>query len=217
MNLAEPLLAALNQLKQAHDYAADIECDPWEFAVEIDRLIEQGITIGDLRWFVKKGFLEHACDVTSSEDLTRKFERRPNLAFTHETCFLLTESGLELFESQNIALETPAVPTTPLRPEGAPFWDADDRTLYVGPTVVKEYRVPSPNQEAVLSAFQEEHWPRYIDDPLSPVGDQNPKQRLRDTIKYLNANQKNQLIRFRGDGTGERVRWELVDKPTPQP
>ena len=80
----------------------------------------------------------------------------------------------------------------------------------MGNLIVKEYRVRSPNQEAALSAFQEEQWPHYIDDPLSPMPDQSPKQRLRDTVKRLNENQKNRLIRFRGDGTGERVRWELI-------
>ena len=39
---------------------------------------------------------------------------------------------------------------------------------------VKQYRVPSPNQEAVLTVFQEEGWPPRIDDPLSPVPDGFP-------------------------------------------
>ena len=71
----------------------------------------------------------------------------------------------------------------------------------------------SLNQETVLSAFQEEGWPHYIDDPLAPAVEQNPKQRLRDTIKGLNSNQRRRLLRFRGDGTGERVRWELIRSP----
>ena len=92
-----------------------------------------------------------------------------------------------------------------------PHWDQAMRILRVGERVVKQYRVPSPNQEAVLTVFQEEGWPPRIDDPLSPVPDGFPKDRLRDTIRYLNKGQKNRLIRFRGDGTGEGVLWEPID------
>jgi hypothetical protein len=91
-----------------------------------------------------------------------------------------------------------------------PNWDSGSRTFLVGERLIKRFRVPSPNQEAVLDAFQEEGWPASIVDPLPPVGDQQPKSRLRDTIKCLNNNQVATLIRFRGDGTGQRVLWELV-------
>jgi len=65
-------------------------------------------------------------------------------------------------------------------------------------------------QEVILMAFEEEHWPPRIDDPLPVHPDLIPKRRLHDTIKSLNRNQKTCLIRFRGDGTGEGIRWELI-------
>jgi hypothetical protein len=65
-------------------------------------------------------------------------------------------------------------------------------------------------QEAILMAFEEEQWPPRIDDPLPGHPDLLPKRRLHDTIKSLNRNQKNSLIRFMGDGTGEGIRWELI-------
>lgn len=91
-----------------------------------------------------------------------------------------------------------------------PQWDRQCRVLRVGQCVVKHYRRPSANQERVLSAFQEEDWPHRIDDPLSPQGEQEPKCRLHDTIKWLNRHQEHHLIRFLGDGTGEGVCWELI-------
>ena len=94
-----------------------------------------------------------------------------------------------------------------------PHWDKNRRTFLVGEHLVKRFRVPSPNQESVLDAFQEEGWPVSIDDPLSPVPDLSPKRRLRDTIKCLNTNQFSRLIRFHGDGTGQRVMWELLAEP----
>ena len=94
-----------------------------------------------------------------------------------------------------------------------PSWNRNSRTFWVGDELVKHFRVPSPNQEAVLDAFQEEDWPASIDDPLPPLMDQQPKLRLRDTIKRLNRNQATRLIRFHGDGTGQRVFWVLEPEP----
>ena len=67
------------------------------------------------------------------------------------------------------------------------------------------------NQEAILAAFEEESWPPRIDDPLSPVGNQDPKRRLHDTINSLNRHQKLSVIRFLGDGSGQGVRWEFTE------
>jgi hypothetical protein len=92
-----------------------------------------------------------------------------------------------------------------------PNWDPATRVLRVGKHIVKQYRVPASTQEAILAAFQEEGWPPHIDDPLPPVREGYSKDRLRDAIRHLNSNQKNRLIRFRGDGTGEGVLWDLVD------
>ncbi|MGA2066195.1 MAG: hypothetical protein ABSG86_14565 [Thermoguttaceae bacterium] len=216
---AAEFAAALAQLAKAHDYAQDLRCDPWEFAVEIDRLLALGISTSDLRWLVEKGYIEHAREIIHSGDSARRFQPAPNLGFTRATCFTLTHSGLALARTKGGVNGHAAVRASPAASPAAsppiPQWDREGRVLYVGRGVVKEFRVRSPNQESVLAAFEEEGWPRYIDDPLSP-SEQCPKHRLRDTIKGLNANQKNRLIRFRGDGTGERVRWELLAAVVPQ-
>ena len=78
----------------------------------------------------------------------------------------------------------------------------------VGDLIVKQYRLRSASQEAVLDAFEEEGWPCRIYDPLPPRGDACPKQRLHWTINRLNGHQENHLVRFFGDGTGEMVCWE---------
>jgi hypothetical protein len=239
------LRAALGQLAKAREYARETASDPWEFAIEIDRLTSLGITTSDLRWLIKRGIIEHAREITRPGDPSRQFQRSDNLAFDHDTCFLLggvdsleklgqfcdalpsaKSNGSEIASKAGGASEgkaegqdqdgaKQAAPTilaqSPASRADTPRWDGDDRTLYFGEHIVKEFRVRSPNQEAILAAFQEEGWPRHIDDPLSPMADQNPKQRLRDTIKCLNARHKLKVIRFRGDGTGERVRWELID------
>jgi hypothetical protein len=92
-----------------------------------------------------------------------------------------------------------------------PNWDPETRTLYLGQRIVKRYRVPSINQEAVLSAFQEEGWPRRIDDPLPCRAGLKAKYRLHFTIRRLNQCERERLIRFFGDGTGEGVCWESTE------
>ena len=91
-----------------------------------------------------------------------------------------------------------------------PTWDCGRQELRLGSQIVKEYRLHSPNQVTILTAFEEDGWPAKIDDPLLPHADMDAKQRLHDTIKSLNRNQKRPLIRFRGDGTGQGIRWELT-------
>jgi len=96
-----------------------------------------------------------------------------------------------------------------------PHWDPATRVLRLGGRIVKKFRVPSSTQEIILASFQEEGWPPCLDDPLPPINDGCPKDRLRDTIRHLNSNQKNRLIRFRGDGTGQGILWELIDGSAP--
>jgi hypothetical protein len=92
--------------------------------------------------------------------------------------------------------------------EQRPHWDALRRELTVNGQVIKRFRLPATNQEAVLRAFEEEGWPAAIFDPLPPRDEQNSKQRLHDTIKALNRSRLARVILFRGDGTGEGVLWE---------
>lgn len=88
-----------------------------------------------------------------------------------------------------------------------PCWDGALRQLRWAGQLVKEFRVPAANQEAILTALEEEGWPPYLDDPLPPTNDIDPKARLHDAIKNLNRKQINRLLCFRGNGNGEGVLW----------
>jgi hypothetical protein len=93
-----------------------------------------------------------------------------------------------------------------------PVWDAECRRLSFDGRLVKWFRQPADNQVRILSAFQELDWPRRIDDPLPGEHGVDPRQRLREAIKSLNGCQEGgQVLRFRGDGTGEGVTWEIVE------
>ena len=198
------------------------------------------MTTSDLRWLVKRGYLCHAREVTAKQDTVRRFDpAEQNLAFANTTCFLLAQAGQALLGVEHSPANRGVIPMSVVadslhspfdqpdmaagpqtdRPSDAqsgpavtPNWDRDTRTFTVGEHVVKRFRVPSSNQEAVLKAFQEEGWPTAIDDPLPPVPDCEPKRRLRDTIKSLNLNQVTRVIHFRGDGRGEGVTWKLLSQ-----
>jgi hypothetical protein len=91
-----------------------------------------------------------------------------------------------------------------------PAWEARRRELRVGELLVKRFRVPAGNQEIVLSAFEEEGWPAYIDDPLPMKSEIVPKRRLHNVINRLNGSQLAPVLRFHGNGHGDAVGWQLL-------
>jgi hypothetical protein len=90
-----------------------------------------------------------------------------------------------------------------------PRYDREDRLFSWGRHLLKCYRQPSETQETILLAAEELGWSRWFDDPLPHQRNGNAKVRLHDTIKRLNRHQSPHLVRFKGDGTGTRVGWEL--------
>jgi hypothetical protein len=205
-------------LLEAYDYAQQLERSVWDFAVEIDTLQAAGLSNSDLRWLQCKGYVEHAAEITLHGQDTRAFRQTGNLTFTNRTCFVLSEPGF-LF-AQHV-LETRQDLPGPTKGGAAqpahqvvrplvPKWDKERQELRLGTLIVKQFKVPAPNQEMILAAFEEEGWPPRVDDPLPPQPDQDTKRRLHDTIVTLNRHQRHLLIRFLGDGSGQGVRWELV-------
>lgn len=157
--------------------------------------------------------------MTADEDDKRSFRCVPPTAITNRSCFVLTAVGAA---AADIIVGSPPPKAGDERQElvgreahasedlaGQPKWDRERRQLRWGGRVVKEFKLPAPNQESILVAFDEEGWPARIDDPLRPAVDVDPRRRLHDTIKALNRKQKCRLLRFMGDGRGTGVRWEF--------
>ncbi len=218
--------SVLALLFEAHRYAAELRGNIWDFAVEIDQLRRAGLTHSDLRWLVCKGFVEHACEVTLPGEEGRAFRPSGRLTFRNRTAVVLTAAGAdfarqmlskamagnglvpEVRASEGAATVAggngaPPADTLPL-----PRWDRDRQELRLGSYLVKQFKVPAPNQEMILAVFQEEGWPPRVDDPLPPQPELDAKRRLHDTINSLNRHQKAPLVRFVGDGSGQGVRWE---------
>lgn len=212
------LTRRIQALVEAYDYAIDLDCDVWNFAVEIATLHAAGLSDSDLRWLISRVLIRHGGETTFLGEQRRSFRQIEGLRFFEQSCFVLTESGRRFAEQDANCICRPEslnrriVERHAWQTERTPHWDSVRHELLFGDIVVKHFKLPAPNQEAILMAFEEERWATKIDDPIPPADDQEPKQRLRDTIKSLNRNQKNRLIRFTGDGSGQGVLWELIDR-----
>jgi hypothetical protein len=226
---ASPGIAAgLRQLWQACTLAEEVDRDIWEFAIERTESHSAGVSNSDLRWMICQGLIEHAYEVRDHSQHIRQFTKGIDLCLEDRSCFVLTEEG-KLLASELVSHAAPS-PAINGRTGGngrldiarglgiasvlspSPTWDCARHQLCAGQAIVKEYKLPSPNQETILATFHEEGWPPRIDDPLPRHPDLDPKRRLHDTIKSLNRNQRRRLIRFMGDGTGEGVRWEWMQQ-----
>jgi hypothetical protein len=86
-----------------------------------------------------------------------------------------------------------------------PRWDEERRVLMMGEKTLKTYKhSPAQNQIDVIEAFQRAGWAAAVDDPFEDT------RTLNETIRALNKSMPRDTIRFRGDGTGERVVWEYA-------
>jgi hypothetical protein len=219
--LSAPIRTAFVQLLEVHELARASGRKTSDFAAEITNLTDLGITASVLRWLVCRGYVKCLHEITQSTDKERRFEPVDNLALSSQSCFVLSRKGM-LFAravveltggepADDVSDEDGSDDVQELHDAAALRWDAKRRELRLDKRLIKRFRVPAPNQEAVLAAFQEEGWPNCIDDPLPPKDDLSPKRRLHDTIKALNRkhHQNPPLLHFLGNGTGENIVWEI--------
>ena len=230
---AVQLRSALELLEQGRRLALDVSCDPVEFGIGLDQFHRFDVPDMLITWFLRKGYVK-ACTPGEGNKQTGGHEATVVEVENQSTVYLLTESGIRLAHSvlsadsssllgaptslgiagRTMELELQHGGVEVVKPE----WDIVRRELWYSGKLIKRYKLPSMNQETILTAFQEERWTLRIDDPLPQHAKLNPHVRLGNTIKALNRHQKNPLLRFRGDGTGEGVIWEPTgDRTDPGP
>jgi hypothetical protein len=231
----EGLLAGLALLWRAYIRAHATGANVRDFDLRTGRLYLVGMTRSDLRWMVVKGFAEHGREPPGYGDTAARSLRRGNeYSFDEHTSLILTPRGAALSEHvlfktarwpqatlptlAAVAAEIPALAPErraacdtrqPAMSALSPHWNAARRELFWGGRIVKRFRVPARNQERILSVFEEEGWAEHIHDPLPETDDIDAPTRLHDAINRLNRCQINPLLRFRGDGRGTGVLWEL--------
>jgi hypothetical protein len=188
----------LRILLEAFKNAAAAQRKPWDFAVKRAALRAAGLTPDDMRWLFARKLVQHAVEKTKPGSKRRVFGRRGKILLHVRSCFVLTEEGEHV---ARVLLGE------------IPFYDRDESEVWARGLLVKDFQKPAPDQDAILSSFEELGWQRRIDDPLPPKhGRQNSKLRLRDAIKRLNQRHKHNVIRFHGDRTGKGIRWKFVDE-----
>jgi hypothetical protein len=206
------------ELRKAFGYAQDSQQSIWEFAIPLGELCRYELTESDYRLLVSCGYLKHAVEVTRAGDPCRRFIHTQNLSFSERSCFVLNESCLtSMFSAKEHR------PGSDPRSEAhslhkisdtttlTPRWNSSSRILTVKEQIVLQFKWPAPNQERILTAFEEDNWPPHVDDPLPPKEGLDSQSRLHDAIKCLNRNQRQRLLRFRGDGTGKGILWEFAE------
>jgi hypothetical protein len=205
--LAE-LRPGLRLLFRAWQFAQDLAESPWNFAVEISLLHQAGLTDNDLRWLLCKQYAEHATEVFRARCSRRTFTKTTAARFSDRSCFILTAAGAECLLDLDSGIHIPRPMRIQAPCKAKPVWDCLLRELRFQGQIVKRFRVPAPNQERILAAFQEERWPPRIDDPLPPTDEIDPKKRLNAVIQSLNRCQIHSSIRFGGNGEADGVLWE---------
>ena len=174
--------SALSLLLKASQYALDSRSDRWQFAVELSELTSAGRdahrhSLADPArlWRARQG--DHragrrrtvvsklGADQLSNRYVRGAFQRRgldpgPRVGPLAAGSRPVGRRHAPA-ESEQAGAIAPA--------HTIPDWDATRRELRYRGQVVKRYRVPAKNQSLVLTAFQEEGWPGYIDDPLASL------------------------------------------------
>lgn len=225
---------ALDSLLHAADFARLADRPLWDFATELSELQHLSLNRSAIRWLVLEGLAEMAIEeplnsldtaVAESPSSSRTFRPVQTMAETNGLCFVLTENGVRLarelasvlpeHSGVRVSSRSPGEDSSP-QLVSKPTWIAAIRELRVEQTLVKRFRSQAPTQEVVLAAFEEEGWPRRIDDPLAPRPFVDSKHRLRSTIQALNRSHDVKLIRFRADGSGEGIVWELHRPVSPE-
>jgi hypothetical protein len=211
--MAEKWQSALRQLLQAELYAHDAEQPNSHFAVSVSDLLATGLTANDLRWLLVKEFAEHLIEVVPlGRVFHRRFRRSKARPLCKQSCIVLTTAGASFARQvyQPQVRPRPAVLEMPINgglDSTIPNWDRIGRNLSLGSAAIKAFKVPAPNQQLILNAFEELHWPACIDDPLAPTEGIDSKRRLRDVVARLNKGHKRRLIRFSTNGSGSAIQW----------
>src|SRR5262249_13333135 len=141
--LGDNVRAALALLRHAYNCAQDAHAAPWDFALEIAKLYEAGLTITDLRWLAVKGFVEHGAETSAYGDAHRSFTRSEVFNFLPTTCVVLTNKGAA-FACQ--VLQAAAATSAPEEPLDRP------RKAEPGSGI------PPANGEAHARATLKPHW-----------------------------------------------------------
>jgi len=191
----------------------------WDYALEIDDLLQVGLTHQHLRWLSAEGLTEFGVETGQSGRSPRRFRvlARPVISFPKRTCCVLTPCGLNFFRRLNGERNGlwPGLSGGPVTSRGSrtqstmadvPYWDGTKK-LYFRGTLLHEFKQPAPHEKAILQAFQEPGWPPYVTNPLLMVDPLDRGEKAANAVKKLNEHQAPQLLTFSVIDRGQKIGW----------
>jgi hypothetical protein len=221
--------AALALLLGCYRCAELLRRPAWDFAPDLARLREVGLSDEALGALVARGAVVHQAEPPRPNGLLRRPPATATATWSAQSRFMLTAEGVTL-GLWAASPQADAAPRGPARqaaggpPTGheKPEWEPALRELRYRGQVVKRFHRAAQNQECLLNSFQELGWPCRLDDPLPAERGTDAAERLRDTVKTLNRSQQRHLLVFRAEVDGRGVRWAPLegggpDLPAPPP
>lgn len=169
-------------LCRAEETARRVALAPERLAVQLQAFQALGLSATDLRTLLRRGLAEPLQEPVSNPRSRRKARRIEHLRLNDGSHLRLTERGRREAWKHATAL--------------LPSWNASDRELWLARVLDMKLCRVAPDQELLLTTFQELGWPRRIDSPWPA----SAHERLRNAIKKLNRH--SQFVCFHGDGTG---------------
>jgi hypothetical protein len=206
-------VTALGLLRQAWDRAGALHVNVWPCAVPVRDLWAAGVDNVVLCGLQLLRCIDHRWERSEHRRGERPFERLGPGKISGRSCFVLTRQGRSFIDDM-IAGEPTGLDGRLLGQEMGgtqprPNYVREDRVLLWQGRLVKQFpRQPAQNQVLVLTAWEEQQFRSPLLDPLPRSDGVDPRKRFHDTIKALNHNQVNPLLRFRGNGTVEGAIWE---------
>jgi hypothetical protein len=159
-----PGLGAWALLLQAATTAQELGRPPWAFAVELDCLLAEGLTPGELRRLIAQGLVEHGIETTRPGQQRRTFRRIANLSLPHGCFAVPTAKGIAYARAQLAAGQAPPAPLAKGRSSDPasgrtlrPTWDGKLFELRLGGLLVKRFPENATNQILVVTACAEQH------------------------------------------------------------
>ena len=98
---AQRLFAVLRELHEGFELARSLGRDLWDFAVELEQFQRRGVRSNDLRWLVFKGWICHGHETTTRTAGERCFSSGGPHRLDATSCFVLSQSGADLFAEQS--------------------------------------------------------------------------------------------------------------------
>jgi len=195
----------------------DHDRTPAEYAIPLTTFQRWDIDDNVLLWMLFHDHVDHLkpASLPNGQGLA-PLKHVQSLILTDESCFALNDKGCAFADAFLADALLPQVESAFHAARNrllvgmlVPAFRPEERIFTWGEHLLKHFRQPAPNQELILAAAEEQDWPEWFDDPLPPSGGRDPKLVLHNTIKDLNRRQLETLVHFKGDGSGQRVGWEL--------